>query len=268
MNIRWLSTTLAVVGLAAAGCDDGAKEQSPGEVLAHDSMLATDLKQADTSAFAEAADVAMAADPDSAHGRASIRAPRPATRRPVPTRVDRSSPASSPAPAPMRPAPATIHPEPLPSRTLPPAAGGSPGSTSSRGSAPMPANALAILEQVPGAAIPAAVSEPCASPAPADQRRCLMIRLARSDVSLDRTYEALIADLKREAGTPAGGPEPASVQELRRAQRAWLVHRDTECRRRNRDKEGALWAAVRAQCLGEFSGLREQELARARRRQS
>lgn len=84
-------------------------------------------------------------------------------------------------------------------------------------------------------------------------------------MSLDRTYQRLIADLKRQAGTPAGGPEPASVQDLRRAQRAWLVYRDTECRRRNRGKEGPLWAPMRAECLAEFSGVREAELARARR---
>jgi uncharacterized protein YecT (DUF1311 family) len=267
MHIRPLSTTLAIVGLIAAGCDDGTKEQSPGEVLARDSMLATDLKQADTSAFAEAADVAMAFDPDSAAGPATApstrRAPPPA----VPMRVDRAGSSSPPARAPMRPEPATIHPDPLPSRTMPPAAAPSRATTSSRSGTSMAASAVAILEQVPGAAIPAgAVSEPCASPVPADQRRCLMVRLARSDVSLDRTYQALIADLKREAGAPPGAPEPASVQELRRAQRAWLVYRDTECRRRNRDKEGVLWAPLRAQCLGEFSGLRAEELARARRR--
>jgi uncharacterized protein YecT (DUF1311 family) len=93
-----------------------------------------------------------------------------------------------------------------------------------------------------------------------------MTHLARFDVGLDRTYQALIADLKREAGTPRGAPEPQSVRELRQAQRAWLVYRDTECRRRNRGKEGALWAPIRAQCLGEFSGVREAELAKARRR--
>jgi uncharacterized protein YecT (DUF1311 family) len=260
MHIRSLSTTLAIVGLIAAGCDDGTKEQSPGEVLARDSMLATDIKQADTSAFAEAADVAMASDPDSAR-----RSRRPA----APTRVDGGTAPAPPARAPMRPAPATIHPDPLPSHPMPPrspAPAGERGGSPSAGT-PMAASAVAILEQVPGATLPAAAAnDPCASPAPADQRRCLMVRLARSDVSLDRAYQGLIADLRREAGAPAGGADPPSVQELRRAQRAWLVYRDTECRRRNRDKEGALWAPVRAECLGEFSGVREAELVRARPR--
>ena len=106
----------------------------------------------------------------------------------------------------------------------------------------------------------------CDSPAPADQRRCLMSMLDRSDVGLDRTYQSLIAALNRQAGIRPGDPPPATVSQLRAAQRAWLVYRDTECRRRNRGKEGPLWAPVRARCLGEFSRDREQELAVARAR--
>lgn len=260
MTIRTLSLAVALAALGAA-CSEDTKEQSPGEVLARDSSLASDLKQADTSAFAEAADVAMAFNPDSA-----IPAP---TRPAVPMRVDRSAPAtptpaSTPAPAPastpavtpptarapMRPVPATIHPEPIPTRRLPTGRDGG-------------SSAATILEKVPGAALPPIASDaPCASPATADQRRCLMMHLARSDVGLDRTYQALIAELKRQEGTPAGAKEPESVHQLRVAQRAWLVYRDTECRQRNRGKEGALWAPVRAACLAEFSGAREQELAK------
>jgi uncharacterized protein YecT (DUF1311 family) len=47
------------------------------------------------------------------------------------------------------------------------------------------------------------------------------------------------------------------------AQRSWLVYRDTECRRRNRGKEGPLWAPTRAECLAEFSGQRANELSAA-----
>jgi uncharacterized protein YecT (DUF1311 family) len=101
----------------------------------------------------------------------------------------------------------------------------------------------------------------CESPTKEDQRRCLMAYLARSDAGLDRTYQAVIAELKRQAGTASADREPESVLRLRVAQRAWLVYRDTECRRRNRAKEGPLWAPTRARCLGEFSGRREDELA-------
>jgi uncharacterized protein YecT (DUF1311 family) len=232
-------------------------------VLASDSSLASDLKQADTSAFAEAADVAMAFNPDSA-----MPAPK---NPPVSMRVDRgvataspraATPAPTPAPlptptavppverAPMRPTPATIHPDPIPTRRLPAARGGGSSATT-------------ILEKVPGAALPPIASDaPCASSAATDQRRCLMMHLAQSDVALDRTYQALIAELKRKEGTPPGAREPESVHRLRVAQRAWLVYRDTECRQRNRGKEGPLWAPVRAACLAEFSGAREGELAK------
>lgn len=293
MTTRCLLTTLALAALSIAGCGDGTREQSPGEVLARDSSLASELKQADTSAFAEAADVAMAFDPDSAMpavetaipGRDPVERPAP-TPAPaplataVPMRVNRSStagrasppaaatPASTSRPAPsrpvqMRPAPATIHADPVPGRGI--SATPERRETSSR-STPSGANAATILESVPGAALPPAGSdEPCASPTAASQRRCLMLHLARSDVALDRTYQSLIADMKREAGATTGAKEPSSVQQLRVAQRAWLVYRDTECRRRNRGKEGPLWAPVRARCLGEFSGRRTEELAQALR---
>lgn len=259
MTIRTLSLAVALAALGAACSEDTKEEQSPGEVLARDSSLASDLKQADTSAFAEAADVAMAFNPDSA---------MPAPTKPaVPMRVDRTrattpAPAATPAPtpapsaarpverAPMRPVPATIHPDPIPTRRLP--------TTREGGS-----NATTILEKVPGAALPPVSSDaPCASPATPDQRRCLMMHLARSDVSLDRTYQALIGELKRQEGRAPGAREPESVHQLRVAQRAWLVYRDTECRQRNRGKEGPLWAPVRAACLAEFSGAREEELAK------
>ena len=258
MSIRTLSLAVALAALGVA-CSEDTKEQSPGEVLARDSSLASDLKQADTSAFAEAADVAMAFDPDSAVP--------PPTKPAVPMRVNRGAtgaptsavtpaPTSAPAAAapaeraPMRPVPATIHPEPIPTRRLPTAR--------ERGS-----SATTILEKVPGAALPPIASDaPCASPATTDQRRCLMMHLARSDVALDRTYQSLIAEMKRQEGTAPGTREPESVRQLRVAQRAWLVYRDTECRQRNRGQEGPLWAPVRAACLAEFSGAREEELAK------
>ena len=100
----------------------------------------------------------------------------------------------------------------------------------------------------------------CASPAREDQQRCLMGYLAKSDLMLDRYYQALILRLKSESGTKAGASEPPSVQRLRSAQRAWLVYRDDECRKRTRASEGPLWAPVRAKCLAEYSALRAREL--------
>ncbi|MEO8562067.1 MAG: lysozyme inhibitor LprI family protein [bacterium] len=103
----------------------------------------------------------------------------------------------------------------------------------------------------------------CASPAPADQRRCLMAYLARSDVALDRNYQALITALKRESGPLPAAREPATVVRLRTAQRNWLVYRDDECLRRNAGIEGPLWAPTRAKCLSEYSERRTKELANA-----
>ena len=108
----------------------------------------------------------------------------------------------------------------------------------------------------------------CASPARDDQQRCLLGYLAKSDVVLDRSYQALVARLKAEAGTKASAPEPLLVQRLRNSQRAWLAYRDDECRKRSANREGPLWAPVRAQCLAEYSALRSRELddALAKRR--
>jgi uncharacterized protein YecT (DUF1311 family) len=102
----------------------------------------------------------------------------------------------------------------------------------------------------------------------ADQQRCLTGLLARSDVVLDRNYQALIARMKRDAGATAGGREPAVVESLRVVQRAWIVRRDAECRQQTRSHEGPLWAPVRARCLGEYSERRAAELAADLRRRT
>ena len=99
----------------------------------------------------------------------------------------------------------------------------------------------------------------CASPAADDQRRCLYGYLARSDMRLNESYQALITQLKSEAGTRGGTAEPPTVQRLRTAQRNWVAYRDDECRKRTVAAEGPLWAPVRAKCLEQYSALRERE---------
>jgi len=103
------------------------------------------------------------------------------------------------------------------------------------------------------------VGPSCASPAPEDQQRCLRGYLARSDLGLDRSYQAMIRTLRLEAGTNIGDPDPPIVRRLRTSQRAWLVFRDDACRRYTSANEGPLWAPVRAQCLAEYSAQRERE---------
>ena len=211
--------------LLASACRRGGDDTSK-DALKKDTALASDLRDisGDTSAYAAAADVATATVSDSAldHPVGPVRMRTVAT-----TKGGRT--ASTPAPA-------------TPARRPPT----SPAARET-GAAAQPPGSPSTLQ-------------PCDSPAPGDQRRCLMSYLARSDVGLDRTYQSLIAAMKRQAGTNAGDAEPDEVKRLREAQRAWLVYRDTECRRRNRGKEGPLWAPARAQCLGEFSGARQDEL--------
>jgi uncharacterized protein YecT (DUF1311 family) len=101
----------------------------------------------------------------------------------------------------------------------------------------------------------------CDSPNPADQRECVRAMLAAADGRLNRIYRALITETRRQERVASGGGDPASVERLRVAQREWIVYRDTECRKRGRKKEGALWARPRVKCLAEFSERRANELA-------
>jgi uncharacterized protein YecT (DUF1311 family) len=104
-------------------------------------------------------------------------------------------------------------------------------------------------------------SPSCSSPAPADQRDCLNSYLAISDSGLNRIYKELIAELKRRAGASGGDAEPAQVRTVRAGEREWVAFRDKECLQKSRGTEGKLWALPRAQCLAEYSRVREQQLA-------
>lgn len=238
--MRTIPHVMLLAVVSAAACSKEAKREDASATLARDTALASDLRQvADTAAFAEAADVSMRDIPaDPAVTPAPSRRPtmRTGTTAPAPRSAD---PSPRMTPTPPRPTPIPVDPP-----AVRPAESPVPPSTTTSGAEggyPTPA---------------------CASSAAADQRRCLLAYLSRSDAELDRTYQARIRQLRSEAGTPAGAPDPASVERLRTAQRAWLVYRDTECRNRNRGREGALWAPTRARCLGEFSQARAAELAR------
>lgn len=258
---RLLATGVAVLAMAC----QGSPEDETAASVAGDSALMADLALAksDTAAFSEAADVAMA-NPEQGEERVveeAIPESAPVSNRVPTTRVSggdvamRRSPESSLPPRASTPA----------SRPAPPTPSTGPATLPTRDPTPAPERRPSPpVASRPSMTAPAAgpdAGTPCASPALADQRRCLLNHLARSDVRLDGNYQAVIATLKREAGTGPREKEPASVERLRVAQRSWLVYRDTECRRRNRDKEGPLWAPVRAQCLAEFSGQRTEELA-------
>ena len=252
MSPHRLSLVIVLPVLFSAACGEDAKESSPGEVIARDSALAEDLRVAsDTSAFSEAADVAMADEPDTLPRGAEVRRPIAApTAAPTAAAATRPAPAARTAEIPAAPPPRVTRQEAA--AAMPPAA------RLPDLRRPTPATPKVAARPV---ASPTPANQVCASPATADQRRCLMMHLARSDAALDHNYQAVIVALKRQAGTKPGEKEPESVRSLRSAQRAWLVYRDDECRRRNRGKEGPLWAPMRAQCLGQFSDYRAEELA-------
>ena len=85
--------------------------------------------------------------------------------------------------------------------------------------------------------------------------------LASADMRMNRNYRALVTEMRRQEGIKPGQKDPASVDRLRVAQRAWVVNRDTECRRLGKGTEGTLWARPRVKCLSALSTARANELA-------
>lgn len=211
---------------AVSGCE---REKSPEELLTEDTTLAMDLARANDALDSGDPDTLIALVDDDAPLTDAPRTPEPhiepATPDPGVARPTAEPRTSTP--------PARVSPPPRP--TVP---------------ASPPTGSRVIPASAPG----------CNSPTTADQRRCLLELLARYDVGLNAAYRDLIRRMRRDAGADAGEPDPASVRELRAAQRSWLVYRDRECRRRTRSREGQLWGPVRAQCLGQLSDARAAEL--------
>ncbi len=220
-NTRFLIVSFVFV----AACDGGTPSRTADEFAA-DSALAADLALANRDT--------LLVD--------SIGAYRPSTdfeETPADTGLG-----TIPVPA---PAPAAATPPPPP--------------------APLPAPPSAATKAAPPPAPPAAPAvklsgtRACTSPTLANQSECLRTLLPAADARMNRIYRALITEMRRLEGVPGGAKDPASVQRLRVAQRAWLVQRDTECRRLGRGKEGPRWARPRVQCLGGFADRRANELA-------
>lgn len=237
--MRSLSLSLLFLMSSLSSCDRD-RGKNPEELLTEDTTLAIDLARAN--------DALDDGDPDTSglgltdDDPPVTNAPASDDRPPAPTTFP-DRPAAPPSPQNRAPLPGEARPvESRPVATRPVAA--------------------PSVEAVPR---PAAVrlgpsSATCDSPAAPDQRACLLTLLAQYDVGLNATYRDVIQRMRREAGVVAGEPDPASVQELRSAQRTWLVYRDRECRRRTRSREGELWAPVRARCLGQLSTVRASVL--------
>lgn len=230
-------TRLAAMLLLCAACDSGSPAAKTADEIAADSALAADLALAnrDTLLIDSIGQFRPVEGTVADTSFASV--------------VGSSSSANAPAPAPTTktiPAVAKPTPAPAPSRTavVPPA----------------PAPVAAPKPLAPPTA-PRRTGGVCGSPALADQQACVHATLAAADMRMNRVYRALITEMRREEKIRPGQKDPPSVDRLRVAQRAWLVYRDTECRRRGRGKEGALWARPRVRCLGEFAIRRANELA-------
>jgi uncharacterized protein YecT (DUF1311 family) len=108
----------------------------------------------------------------------------------------------------------------------------------------------------------------CRIAATADQRACLAAYVEIGDAAMNRTFDALVGELRRIAGTPLGAPDPPAVQRIRVEQRVWLGVRDNECPRQAPPGGGPFWAQAQSGCFAEMAAARTDELRDAVRRLS
>jgi uncharacterized protein YecT (DUF1311 family) len=74
---------------------------------------------------------------------------------------------------------------------------------------------------------------------------------------MNAAYERLIAALRRQARVQVADPDPATVTQLKQAQRDWLGARDIQCRDVG---EAPLYAIDRAQCYTDAADRRARDL--------
>ena len=221
---------IIAIAMLALACDSGTPSRTADEFAA-DSALAADLALANRDT--------LLVDSIGAY-----REPNAAEQDTTPPAATAVAPARDSVP--VRDAVPAPQPKPPVTTPAPPVASPAAAKTSPKPKPPAP--------RLSG-------TRACTSPTPENQSECIRVSIAAADARLNRIYRALITEMRRQEGVPPSAKDPPSVQRLRVAQRAWLVYRDTECRRRGRGKEGALWARPRARCLGEFSARRANELA-------
>src|SRR5512138_2261655 len=191
-------------------CDSGSPSRTPDE-LAADSALAADL----ALAYREP----DAAEHDSSRESVVLRdsAAPPVASLPSGTPVTKASPVTKN----VQPSPVTT-PAPKPTPTAAPA---KPAATTAA-----PPKPVAGAPKLKGL-------RACNSPTAENQSECMRVSIASADARLNRIYRALITEMRRQEKVPPGAKDPPSVQRLRVAQRAWVVYRDTECRKRGKKKE-------------------------------
>jgi uncharacterized protein YecT (DUF1311 family) len=96
--------------------------------------------------------------------------------------------------------------------------------------------------------------DPCASPAPVDQRSCLNRSIVQNDADLNRVYQDLLEQSRKSGGSEL-------EERLRQSQREWVNTRDSECTQQT-SGAGPLWAKARGRCLADYSARRTAELQR------
>lgn len=217
-----IAVAFIALSLILAACDGGSRSRTPDEFAA-DSALAADLALANRDT--------LLVD--------SIGAYRP--RMDVDSQVT-DAPVDSGAM--VTAAPSSVNPAPVPA----------PSPVAAPAPARPPAKAAAAPVRLSG-------TRACTSATLENQNECLRSLLPAADARMNRIYRALITEMRLQEGVKPGAKDPASVQRLRVSQRAWLVERDTECRKRGRGKEGSRWARPRVRCLGEFANRRANELS-------
>jgi uncharacterized protein YecT (DUF1311 family) len=250
-NTHFRAAALAAFAIYTTACDSGQPSRTADE-LAADSALAADLALANRDTLLVDS-IGAYREPDAAERDTTtpVVAPAPAS---APATVREQARfgdvvgSGSTAPKATAPAPVVEAPQPSTPAVTPPAPVNTAPATTT---APKPAAAAPKLSG----------TRACSSPTQENQSECIRVSIAASDARLNRIYRALITEMRRQEKVAPGAKDPPSVQRLRVSQRAWVVYRDTECRKRGRGNEGALWARPRARCLADFAGRRANELA-------
>jgi len=88
-----------------------------------------------------------------------------------------------------------------------------------------------------------------------------MAYVAVNDRSLQRVYDSLIVEMRRNANVERGDGDPPSVTRLRQEQRQWIAVRDRECTRDPAPGYTPLWAEPISKCFARMSAARRAELA-------
>ena len=88
-----------------------------------------------------------------------------------------------------------------------------------------------------------------------------MAYIAINDTSLQRVYDSLIAEMRRNANVKRGHRDPPTVARLREEQRQWIAVRDRECTRDPAPGYTPLWAEPISKCFARMSAARRAELA-------